>query len=118
MDLLINIDSNFRQESISHIYKIEKKHNRKFKVRIIESSLPLCYLFYRDKGVMHIFRQIWANIQKYDKPAQMYFKVTNKAHWTPIFNGGFTDPKLGSIQVSKKLKNQGSSVLVVTVFHH
>ena len=44
--------------------------------------------------------QVWANVQRNDKPSQMSFQFTNAAEWKPLFHKGFPNPGLASIQVS------------------
>ncbi len=44
--------------------------------------------------------QIWANVQQYDKPSQMRYKLDDTACWESVFNRSYPTPGLGSIQVN------------------
>ncbi|KAL4236187.1 Coiled-coil and C2 domain-containing protein 2A [Mactra antiquata] len=49
-------------------------------------------------GCLVNHENIWANIQQYDKPSQMMFKLEDTACWQSIFNSRYHNPGLGSIQ--------------------
>ncbi|VDI43750.1 coiled-coil and C2 domain-containing protein 2A [Mytilus galloprovincialis] len=41
---------------------------------------------------------IFANVQQYEKPAQMNFEFSNTSYWTPFYGRRFPNQHLGSIQ--------------------
>lgn len=41
---------------------------------------------------------IFANVQQYEKPAQMNFDLNNSSHWAPFYSRKFPNQHLGSIQ--------------------
>ncbi|PVD23406.1 hypothetical protein C0Q70_16675 [Pomacea canaliculata] len=41
---------------------------------------------------------IWANISRYEKPAQIDFNINNTTYWRPFFDRSYQNPRLGTIQ--------------------
>ncbi|KAL3869795.1 hypothetical protein ACJMK2_042432 [Sinanodonta woodiana] len=62
-----------------------------FSVR--DSNCPL-----QSVGCLINSENIWANIQQYEKPAQMSFVLNDSKCWSTLFGRTFPSPGLGSIQ--------------------
>ncbi|XP_052775366.1 coiled-coil and C2 domain-containing protein 2A-like isoform X2 [Mya arenaria] len=57
---------------------------------------PTCPL--RSIGCLVNAENIWANIQPYDKPDQMMYRLSDTSCWEPLFNKSRPNPGLQSIQ--------------------
>lgn len=83
----------------AYVLTVEADKHQVWNARTGESySVHDNYCPIQSIGCLINAENIWANIQEYEKPAQMDFNLTNASLWMPFYNKSYPSRGLASVQ--------------------